>query len=147
MNAKVSVVGKTLGAMALVAALAAGSASAGDMQMRFDVPAPFRVGSHSYSGGVISVHSIMSYNPTLSLLEVWVNGDCLGMMTAARSSSEVQPQRNEAMFGRDGDGRLVMTGYRTTGRSNVTTYRFVDPVTMPVQEPGPALAASSGVSF
>jgi hypothetical protein len=136
-----------LGAAALAMALAATSAAAGDMQVRFEVPAPFRVGSHSYSKGVIAVHSIMAYSPTQSLLEVWVNDDCLGMMTASRSSAEDKPLRNEAMFTRDGDGRLVMTGYRMTGRANGTTYRFVDPVTLPVGEAGTAVASASSSSF
>ena len=147
MNARVSAIGRTLGAMALATALAATSASAGDTQVRFTVPAPFRVGSHSYAKGVISVHSIMTYSPTQSLLEVWVNDDCLGMMTASRSSAEETPRRNEAMFTRDGDGRLVMLGYRMSGRANGTTYRFVDPMTMPVGEPGTAVASASSSSY
>jgi hypothetical protein len=124
----------------------AGTANAGDMQVRFDVPAPFRVGSHEYSGGTIAVHSIMAYNPTTSLLQVWVNGDCLGMMTATRSSSGPATRGNEAMFARDDDGRLVMTGYRMAGRPGGTTYRFIETPASPAVEPATVMALGSSHS-
>jgi len=133
----------TIRALIIVSLLAASAAWAGESQVRFDVPEPFRVGAHAYSAGVISVHSIMSYNPNTSLLEVRVNGDLLGMITANRSISEVPPQRNEALFRRDGDGRLVMVGYRITGKPTGTTYRFQDATIIPVAEPGPAVALGS----
>ena len=143
MNTTTSGVRRTLRTLALAAILAAPAAWAGETQVRFEVPEPFRVGSHRYTAGVITVHSIMSYNPTKSLLEVWVDGDCLGMMTALRSTSEEPPRRDEAMFRRDDDGRLVMVGYRMTGRPTGTTYRFLDPTIAPVREPGPPVAMGS----
>ncbi|HZN55668.1 MAG TPA: hypothetical protein VFB67_10150 [Candidatus Polarisedimenticolaceae bacterium] len=96
---------------------------ASDNHVRFEVPEPFRVGTHSYDAGVIDVHRVASYNPSTSLLEVWVNGDCLGMV-AARSVISEQPRRTEALFSRDEEGRLVMVGYRVTGLPSGTTYRF-----------------------
>jgi hypothetical protein len=143
MNKTTTGVRRTLRTLALAAMLAAPAAWAGDVQVRFDVPEPFRVGSHEYAAGVISVQSVMSYNPTTSLLEVWVNGDCLGMMTALRSISEEPPVRTEALFRRDDDGHLVMVGYRMTGRPTGTTFRFLDPTIAPVPEPGPAVAMGS----
>ena len=145
MNATGTWIKRAWGVMALATALA-GTATAGDMQVRFDVPAPFRVGSHESSGGTITVHSLMAYNPTTSLLQVWVNGDCIGMMTASRTTSGPAPRRNEAMFARDEDGRLVMTGYRMAGRRDGTTYRFIETPTSPVVEPGTVMASSSSHS-
>ena len=92
--------------------------------VRFQVPEPFRVGSHLYAAGVIAVRQVTSYNPSISLLEVWVNGDCLGIVTARNMISEEPPRRTEALFDRDEEGRLVMVGYRVTGTPEGTTYRF-----------------------
>jgi len=93
-------------------------------QVRFEMARPFRVGNHGFEGGMISVHSIFAYTPSISILEVWVNGECLGMMTAQRSVSAELPILTEATFQRDDDGRLEMTGFRMAGRSSGTTYRF-----------------------
>jgi hypothetical protein len=143
MNSTATRIRRTIRALTLTAALGATTAWAGDHQVRFDVPEPFRVGQHVYSAGTIAVHSIMSYTPNTSLLEVRVNGDLLGMVTANRSVSEVPPTRNEALFRRDDDGRLVMVGYRITGKPTGTTFRFQDPTVAPVAEPGPAVALGS----
>jgi len=145
MNRNGTRVRRTLRTLALTMVLSTTAVLAGEMQVRFEVPEPFRVGAHAYSAGVIAVHSVMSYNPTTTLLEVWVNGDCLGIMTALRSVSEVPPRRDEALFRRDDDGRLVMVGYRITGRPTGTTFRFLDPTIPPVPDPGPPVAMGSFV--
>ena len=100
------------------------AAAATDQPVRFEVPGPFRVGNQGFDAGVISVHSFAAYTPSTSLLEVWVNGECLGLLTAHRSVSEVAPLRPEALFLRDEDGRLEMIGFQLTGRSSGTTYRL-----------------------
>jgi hypothetical protein len=106
-------------------ALTAGPASAAsDTQIRFNVPQPFRVGSRVFDAGVITVHDISAFTPNTSILEVWVNGICLGMVTALRSVTEDPPARTEALFRRDDDGRLELIGFRLTGRPTGTTYRF-----------------------
>jgi len=113
--------------LAIAMALGIGTLRAADVGARFEVPEPFRVGGHDYDRGVISVHSLMAYSPTTSLLEVRVNGECIGMVTAWRDVSEVLPMRTEALFQRNDEGRLVMVGYRVTGRLAGTTFRFQEP--------------------
>jgi len=114
-----------LAAGIVLAALTVGPATAAsERQVRFRVPEPFRVGGHVYESGVIAIRSVSAYTPTTALLSVWVNDDCLGMMTARRSVSEEPPLRTEALFRRDVDGRLEMVGFRVTGRPTGTTYRF-----------------------
>jgi len=110
--------------MAMATLLTAPAAAATDQPVRFEVPGPFRVGNQGFDAGVISVHNISTYTPSTSLLEVWVNGECLGLLTAHRSVSEVPPVHPEALFHRDEDGRLEMIGFQMTGRPNGTTYRF-----------------------
>ena len=111
-------------AIAVALLVMSGGVFASDTHVRFEVPEPFRLGSHLYAAGVIAVRQVTSYNPSISLLEVWVNGDCLGMVTARNVVSEEPPRRTEALFNRDEEGRLVMVGYRVTGKPAGTTYRF-----------------------
>lgn len=131
---------KLLLGLAAIALMVAPVHAASDTSVRFHVAQPFRVGEHAYDSGVIAVHAVSSYTPTTSILEVWVNGECLGMMTAHRSASEEPPLRTEAMFLREGDGRLVMVGFRMTGRPTVTTFRFDTPHGLFVPESAPAVA-------
>lgn len=111
---------------ALVGLATASAPAATSEQVRFEISRPFRVGSRGFAAGVIAVHSISAYTPRTSILEIWVNGECLGMMTALRSVSEEPPTRTEALFRSDVDGRLEMTGFRMTGRPTGTTYRFAE---------------------
>jgi hypothetical protein len=116
--------GWVVAGLALAGLILGPAAAASETQIRFTVPQPFRVGSHEYDGGVIALHSVSAYTPTTSILEVWVNGDCLGMVTARRSVPEEPAVRTEALFSRDDDGRLAMVGFQVTGRPSGTTYRF-----------------------
>jgi len=114
-----------LAAGIVLAALTFGPATAAsEKQVRFRVPEPFRVGGHAYEAGVIAIRSVLAYTPTTTLLRIWVNEECLGMITARHSVSEGPPARTEALFRRDADGRLEMLGFRVTGRPTGTTYRF-----------------------
>ncbi len=98
--------------------------AAADTQVRFNVSQPFRVGSHAYDAGVIVLHTVVSYTPSLSLFEVWVNGDCLGMMAARRSPPEGSIARTEAFFRRDDAGVLQMIGFHDSGLTGPASYRF-----------------------
>jgi len=118
-------------AMALTFAVSLGHAE--EPVVRFDVQQPFRVGSHTYASGTISLHVFRDYNPTTSLLEVRVNGTCIGMISARREVSNARSTRTEAMFERDGAGLLVMTGYRAGA-----TFRFQEPA---IAQEAPAPAA------
>lgn len=119
-------IGGRIAVVAFGVLLAIVPSRAADDHVRFEIPEPFRVGTHTYSSGVITVSGAMTYSPTTSLLEVWVNGQCLGLVPARRSATKNLPSRTEAMFSRDGDGRLVLVGYRISGRPSGTTFRFQD---------------------
>jgi len=113
----------------VLAALAVGPASAASgRQVRFTVPEPFRVGGQAYEAGVIAIRTVSAYTPSMALLKVWVNGECVGMISARRSVSEAPPLENEAVFHRGADGRLEMVGFRMTGRPTRTTYRFPEAI-------------------
>jgi len=111
------------------AALAlAPSAAASERQVRFSVPEPFRVGGRVYEAGVIAIRSESAYTPSTALLKVWINDECLGLISVRRSVSEEPPRQNEAVFRRGADGRLEMLGIRMTGRPTGTTYRFPEAI-------------------
>jgi len=111
----------------VLAAIILGPAvSAEEREVRFKVSHPFRVGEHVFDAGVIAISSVSAYTPSVALLKVWVNNECLGMITAHRSVTDVSPVRTEALFRRDDDGFLVMVGYRVTGHPTGTTYRFAE---------------------
>jgi len=123
--------------LAIALAFTVSVAQAEEPVVRFDVPQPFRVGSHSYAAGTISVHAFRNYNPTTSLLEVRVNGECIGMIAARRDASSASPSRTEALFQRDADGTLVMTGYRAGA-----TFRFEEPALVQGAAPTASLIGS-----
>jgi hypothetical protein len=127
--------GRWVGMLAIVAALATGSASAAMTQVRFDIPQPFEVGGRVFSAGVITIHELGDYTPSRVLLEVWVDGTCIGIVTAGTADSGSPVKRDEALFRRGEGGRLVMTGYRVAGRPVARTYRFQTPVEL-AQEGG-----------
>ncbi len=102
--------------------------AAAEQQVRFRVPEPFRVGGHVYEAGVIAIRSVSAYTPSTALLSVWINDECLGMISARRIVSEEPPLQNEALFLRGADGRLEMEGFRLTGRPKGTTYRFSEAI-------------------
>jgi hypothetical protein len=114
--------------LAIVAALATGTASAAGTQVRFDIPQPFEVGGRVFSAGVITIHELGDYTPSRVLLEVWVNGTCIGIVTAGTTDAGAPVRRDEALFRRGEGGRLVMTGYRVAGPPLARTYRFQSPV-------------------
>jgi hypothetical protein len=82
------------------------------------------MGGQVYEAGVIAIRSVSAYTPSTALLRVWVNNECLGVISVRRSVSEEPPRQNEALFRRGADGRLELMGLRTTGRPTGTTYRF-----------------------
>ncbi len=109
-------------AMALAAFAVIGTTAEASPEVRFEVPLRFRVAGHEYGAGVISLHSVSTYTPSTALLEVWVNGECLGLMSARRMDSEVPAGRSEAVFLRADDGSLDMVGFQVTGAGS--TYKF-----------------------
>ena len=127
-NTAKTTMGRWVGMLALAVALATGTASAAMTQVRFDIPQPFEVGGRLFSSGVITIHELGDYTPSRVLLEVWVDGTCIGIITAGTSESGMPVRRDEGLFRRGEGGRLVMTGYRVAEPSAARTYRFQTPL-------------------
>jgi hypothetical protein len=114
-----------LGKFAFIGAvLAASSAAAGVTGMRFEVPEPFQVGRYHGTAGTIAVRSVGATTSPVALIEIWVDGSCLGALPATREVDAVVAVRDEALFNRDDDGRLVMVGFRVAG-DREGSFRFI----------------------
>ena len=112
-----------MGVCALGALIAPG-VSAGGTHVRFEIDQPFHFGGHGYAAGVIAVHGVSFFTPTTAMLEVWVNDECLGMLPAHRSTPAGTAAAAEALFARDADGRLELTGFQLGARPKGAIYRF-----------------------
>ena len=103
-------------ARALIASLLlAGPALAAGPGYRFDIPEPFQVGHHHSGAGTIALRNVGVTSSPVALIEVWVDGSCLGAVQAVRSAENGIALRDEAIFRRDGAGELVMVGFRVAG--------------------------------
>ncbi len=113
----------------VMAALTLGPATAAaEKEVRFRVPEPFRVGAQLYEAGMIAIRDVSAYTPSTALLRVWIDDECLGMISTRRSVSEEPPFRNEALFRRGADGRLELVGFRVKGHPTGTTYRLPESI-------------------
>jgi hypothetical protein len=112
------------GALAVPGLVAAPAAAAVGTNVRFEIDQPFRIGEHGYDAGVIAVQNVSAYTPSTAMLEVWVNDECLGMMPAYLSGQVDGSGPAEALFRRDEEGRLQLTGFQLSGQPNGAVYRF-----------------------
>ena len=68
---------------------------------------------------------VAEYNPSLSLNEVCIDGECLGMLVAEISESETPNDEHALFFEREADGHLVLVGYAYRGDTEVQRlYKF-----------------------
>jgi hypothetical protein len=112
-------------ARALIASLMlAGPALAAGPGYRFEIPEPFQVGQHHNGAGTVSLRNVGVTSSPVALIEVWADGSCLGAVQALRSAENGIAARDEAIFHRDGDGELVMVGFRVAGDRD-GSFRFV----------------------
>jgi hypothetical protein len=84
---------------------------------------PFEVNGQLYPSGRLAVRRLVSYTPSSTLAEVWVDDRCVGMLLAA-ASRDGEGTGNSLIFRRDGEGNLVLIGYSYRGRTQQEFYRF-----------------------
>jgi hypothetical protein len=103
-------------ARALIASLMlAAPALAAGPGYRFEIPEPFQVGQHHNGAGTVALRNVGVTASPVALIEVWVDGSCLGAVQAVRSPESGVALRDEAIFRRGDDGELVMVGFRAAG--------------------------------
>jgi hypothetical protein len=123
----------------IVSLLLAGPALAAGPGYRFEIPEPFQVGRHHNGAGTIALRNVGVTSSPVALIEVWVDGSCLGAIQALRSTEAGIALRDEAIFRRDDDRELVMVGFRVAGDRD-GSFQFV-PEGMLIP-PGSTLAAT-----
>jgi hypothetical protein len=118
MNARMLCVFAVLSWLAAGGGIAAGSAS-----LSVRLHEPFVVGARSFEGGLLSLRSIRSYNPTSALGELWVGDECLGLVVARRDPAEPRGSAvDRVLFRRGSEGRLVLAGYAVADLDAGSTY-------------------------
>jgi len=103
--------------LALVFTIAAPAADAAAQGIRARVDEPFEVQGRLFPHGEISIRERSEYNPTLSLNEVCVDGESLGLLVAEISTSGAPSDEPALFFEREADGHLVLVGYAHRGGS------------------------------
>jgi hypothetical protein len=112
-------------AVALVVVALTSPVWAHDARLQVRVNEPFEVAGRVYPAGSLTLRSMVDYNPTSSIDEIWVDNRCVGMLMAERSAHGAPAASDSVLFERTGRGRLVLVGYRLRGNGDGFRYRPV----------------------
>jgi len=102
--------------LAALAALCAPVAEAGGSRLSANIKEPFEINGTLYPAGSLSVRQIGDFTPTSTFNEIWVGGECLGMVIAADASASGQEGTDSLFFQRAPLGHLVFTGFAFHGQ-------------------------------
>jgi hypothetical protein len=114
-------------ALVLAAAIALSGtlAGAGGERLQVHLDQPFQIGEQRFSSGTITVKTIREYNPSTTLHELWVDGDCLGMMMSRRNDRlRYEAVRDVLHFHRGEAGQLVLVGFATRNTQPASLYHY-----------------------
>ncbi len=109
----------------VIALASASPALAVGPRLSVRVSEPFEVAGRIYPAGSLSLRTIVDYNPSTAMDEVWIGNECLGLLLAERSLNGRPSDQDTVTFERNHEGRLVLVGYvlRGDGKDNVYRYR------------------------
>jgi len=120
-----SVIVRNLLVLAAVLVLTGTLAGAGGERLQVHLEQPFQIGEQRFSSGTITVKTIRTYNPSTTLHEVWVDGECLGLMMGRRTDGlGDDPLRDVLHFNRGEEGRLVLVGFATRNDRSASLYHY-----------------------
>lgn len=88
---------------------------------------PFEVGGLEYPPGRLLVKSVRAYTPTTLLVEIRVDGECLGLFRATSAAGEGEESPASLTFERSAAGRLALVGFTLDGHPVHGSYRFEPP--------------------
>jgi len=123
----------------LASIILAGPALAAGPGYRFEVPEPYQVGHHHAAAGTVALRNVGVTSSPIALIEIWVDGSCVGALQATRSPDAGVPLRDEAIFRRSDDGELIMVGFRVAGDRDGAFQFVADGAVIPA---GSTLAAA-----
>jgi hypothetical protein len=110
--------------LALLAGLTAPDSSAAGSRLVVRVDEPFEVNGRLFPAGELSLREVAAFSPVITLNEVCVENECLGLLLAQeRSDASVAPC-DEMVFRRDGRGHLVLESVAIEGRPALDFYSF-----------------------
>jgi hypothetical protein len=110
--------------LALVAALAAPEMAAAGRTVTATLGEPFEINGESFGGGELTLREVSSYNPTMTLNEVWVGERCLGLMLADSVQGAAPGSEDRIIFERNDLGRLVLVGFAYRNRTEHEFYNY-----------------------
>ena len=111
--------------LALVLTLTLGAtAQAAGEQLVVELNQPFEVNGTMYEGGQVSIKVLRQHTPSIALSEVWVGGECVGMLMAHRSDAALPSADDTLVFRRAEAGHLQLVGYALRGESDSSLYGY-----------------------
>jgi hypothetical protein len=107
-----------------LAFLAAPEAGAASHRVVAWLDEPFEINGQVYPGGQLAVRQLRSYNPSSTLVEVWVDSHRLGVLLAAETSAGERSDESSLIFERDRRGHLVLVGFAYRGLGQHEFFQF-----------------------
>ena len=111
-------------ALAVLVGLFAPESAAAGHRVAAQLTEPFEVNGHLFDHGELAVREIASYNPTMTLNEVWVGDRCLGLLLAAESDNVSSGTDDTLIFERTAQGHLLLVGFAYRGQGTNELYQF-----------------------
>jgi len=112
--------------LTLLTVLFAPAAPAAEHRIKVRVDEPFEVNGRMYAAGTLTLRHLGDYNPTATLNELWVEGECLGMLLAVESAGGHVAGSDSVIFSRAADGRLVLKHVAFRGEPVRELYAYVE---------------------
>lgn len=81
------------------------------------VSQPVEINGQLFPAGELAVRQISTYSPTSTLNEVWVGGECLGLLLAETRPGEQPESGDSLVFEQDDRGHLVLVGFAYRGQN------------------------------
>jgi hypothetical protein len=110
--------------LALAAALAAPDLAAAERAVTATMDEPFEFNGELFDGGELTLRELSSYNPAMTLNEVWVGENCLGVMLAGSSPGATRGNEDRIIFERNDLGRLVLVGFAYRDQKECSFYNY-----------------------
>jgi len=102
-------------ALAVLAGLLAPPVPAASPRLVVHLNEPFEVNGHVYQSGKLSLRQVREYSPIATLNEIRVDGHSLGVVLARDHGATTPAVRDELIFERNVNGRLVLASLALKG--------------------------------
>jgi hypothetical protein len=111
-------------ALAALAAVVAPSALGGNQRLVVELEQTFVANGRVYNGGELSVREVGAYSPGVTINDVRINGERIGLLLAGEFAGQPVGTGNSVLFDRDSRGQLTLVGFAFRGQRPRKLYRF-----------------------